>query len=103
MKVKTIKTIIVILIPTLLLACTALKSVDKLSDQELIDRYYATDLDLYMVKRPSVKGNTDLSISSSGDSVNDHVMKQKNSAKINKLEQRLEVMRQELLKRGYMP
>ena len=59
MKVKTIKTIIFLLIPALLFACTALKPVDKLSDQELIDKYYATDLELYMVKGPSGKGNTD--------------------------------------------
>ncbi|MDR4504695.1 MAG: hypothetical protein MRK01_07885 [Candidatus Scalindua sp.] len=100
---KTIKTIIFLLIPALLFACTALKPVDKLSDQELIDKYYATDLELYMVKGPSGKGNTDFPRSSSGNTANGHGEKQKNSAKINKLEQRLEIMRQELLKRGYMP
>ncbi len=96
---KTIKTITVLCIPTLLFACTALKPVEKLSDKELIDRYYAKDLELYMVKSSSEKGNTsDLS-----SRIEDHQTKQKGSSKIKKLEQRLEVMRQELLKRGYMP
>ncbi len=101
--VKTIKTMIIILVPVLLFACTALKPVESLSDQELIDKYYATDLDLYMVKGSSGKGNTNFPKPSSGDSIEGYETKKKGSSKIYKLEQKLEVMRQELLKRGYMP
>ncbi|MBT3879803.1 MAG: hypothetical protein HON76_03930 [Candidatus Scalindua sp.] len=92
-----IRNIILILIPVLLFACTALKPVEKLTDNELIDRYYKTDLNLYMVKKaaaksnpsnlPGVPGNT-----SGGD-----------AEKIKKIESKLAIMKQEMNKRGYMP
>ncbi len=75
--------------PLLLFACTALKPVDKLTDKELIDRYYKTDLNLYMVKRAS--GST-----ASDYSSND-------AEKIKKIEDKLTIMKQEMNKRGYMP
>ncbi|ODS31387.1 MAG: hypothetical protein SCARUB_03485 [Candidatus Scalindua rubra] len=52
MNIKIIVTVIIIvLMPVLLFACTTLKPVEKLTDKELIDKYYKTDLKLYMVKR----------------------------------------------------
>ncbi len=96
-----IRNIILILIPVLLFACTALKPVEKLTDNELIDRYYKTDLNLYMVKKaaaksnpsnpPGVPGNTSGGYSS-GD-----------AEKIKKIESKLTIMKQEMNKRGYMP
>jgi len=92
---------LLILMPALLFACTALKPVEKLTDKELIDRYYKTDLNLYMVKRaaaksnpsnyPGVSGNT-----GSGYSSND-------AEKIKQIEDKLAIMKQEMNKRGYMP
>jgi len=86
----------------LLFACSSLKQPDKLSDKDLIDKYYETDLKLYMVKRASGGGNeTGLR------TLNGNVEKAENNResldKVSKLEKRLEIMRQELLKRGYMP
>ncbi len=88
------KTIIIALIPILLSACSTLKSVEKLSDKELVDKYYKTDLKLYMAKRAG-----------SGYPTNpppkEYVGKENN--KISKIEKQLEVMRQELIRRGYIP
>ncbi|GAX60748.1 hypothetical protein SCALIN_C14_0011 [Candidatus Scalindua japonica] len=84
-----LRNILLILIPLLLFACTALKPVDKLTDEELIDRYYKTDLNLYMVKRAS--GSTESDYSSN------------DADKIKKIEDRLTIMKQEMNKRGYMP
>ena len=89
--------------PVLLFACTTLKPVDELTDKELIDKYYKVDLNLYMVKRDAQKTKLDKignpiesggpqSGYSSGD-----------AEKIKKIEDKLTVMKQELLKRGYMP
>ncbi len=89
------KTIIIALIPILLFACSTLKSVEKLSDKELVDKYYKTDLKLYMAKRPG-----------SGYSTNSIPSKEyvgKGNNKISNLERKLEIMRQELIKRGYIP
>ena len=89
------KTIIIALIPILLFACSTLKSVEKLSDKELVDKYYKTDLKLYMTKRAG-----------SGYSTNPSHSKEyvgKGNNKISKLERKLEIMRQELIRRGYIP
>ncbi len=94
---------IIVLLPPLLFACTALKPIGKLSDQELVDKYYATDLELYMAKGSSEKGSTNFPGTSSGGSIDNHEIKHKKPSKIDKLEKKLDIMRQELLKRGYMP
>ncbi len=89
------KTIIITLIPVLLFACSTLKSVETLSDKELVDKYYKTDLKLYMVKRAG-----------SGYSTSPRPPKEyvgKGNNKISKLERKLEIMRQELIRRGYIP
>ena len=89
------RTIIIALIPILLFACSTLKSVEKLSDKELVDKYYKTDLKLYMAKRAG-----------SGYSTNPSPPKEyvgKENNKISKIEKQLEVMRQELIRRGYIP
>ena len=89
------KTIIIALIPILLFACSTLKSVEKLSDKELVDKYYKADLKLYMTKRVG-----------SGYSTNPNHSKEyvgKENNKISKIEKQLEVMRQELIRRGYIP
>ena len=93
------KIIVTILLPVFLFACVALKPVEKLTDEELADRYDKIDLQIYMVKRagksnPGGSGNTGSSYSG-GDI--------KKIKKIKKLEERLEVVRQELVKRGYIP
>ncbi len=84
-----IRTMLLILLPVLLFACTALKPVEGLTDKELIDRYYKVDLDLYMVKRAS------------GGMGDDHISK--DAEKIKKIENKLAIMKQELNTRGYMP
>ena len=78
-----------VLMPVLLFACTALKPMGELTDKELIDRYYKVDLELYMVKRAS-DGTGDGNIS-------------KDAEKIKKIEDKLTVMKHELNIRGYMP
>ena len=92
---------ILILMPVLLFACTALKPVEKLTDKELIDRYYKTDLNLYMVKRSSSKSNPSNYPGVSGSTGSGY--NNGDIQKINKLEGKLSVVRQELIKRGYMP
>ncbi len=88
--------------PSLLFACTALKPVEKLTDKELIDKYYETDLKLYMVKRTGRGYTTDLKPSS--EHVGKGIEYSKNDLdKIRKFEKQLEVMRQELIKREYIP
>lgn len=85
------KNIIIFSIPFLLFACSTLKSVEDLTDKELVDKYYETDLKLYMAKRAigSHPTNTNLS--------------KEYTTKISKIERKLEIMRQELVKRGYIP
>ncbi len=90
-----------ILLPVLLFACTALKPVEKLTDKELVDRYYKTDLNLYMVKRAASKSSSSnnpgvVSGAGSGYSSRD-------SEKIKNIEAKLAIMKQEMNKRGYMP
>ncbi len=58
-------------------------------------KYYKKDLKLYMAKRAG-----------SGYSTNPSLPKEyvgKKNNKINKIEKQLEVMRQELIRRGYIP
>ncbi|MFQ5963517.1 MAG: hypothetical protein ACE5KZ_04455 [Candidatus Scalinduaceae bacterium] len=93
------KTIITILIPFMIYACSALKPVEKLTDKELIDKYYATDLKLYMVKREG-------SYNPKQRNPNEYVGTEYSSRdidKINRLKKELEVMSQELIRRGYIP
>ncbi|MDR4497330.1 MAG: hypothetical protein MRK02_05300 [Candidatus Scalindua sp.] len=99
---KTKNTIIIILIPFLFFACSSLKHPDKLSDKDLIDKYYETDLKLYMVKRSSGKGY-ETGLRTSNGNVENTEHNRESLEKVGKLEKRLEIMRQELLKRGYMP
>ncbi len=89
------------LVPVLLFACTALKPVEKLTDKELVDRYYKTDLNLYMVKRAASKSNPSnySGVTGSGESGYSN----KDSEKIKKIEGKLAIMKQEMNKRGYMP
>ncbi len=51
------KIIVTILLPVFLFACVALKPVEKLTDEELADRYDKIDLEIYMVKRAASKDN----------------------------------------------
>ncbi len=90
-----IKKTIIVLIPFLLFACSALKPVEKLSDKELVDKYYGTDLKLYMAKRTGNSNTANLNPSNNYDG--------KENNKISKLERKLEIMRQELIRRGYIP
>ncbi len=95
------RSMLLFLVPVLLFACTALKPVEKLTDKELVDRYYKTDLNLYMVKRAASKSNpSNYSVVSGGAGSG---YSNKDSEKIKKLEEKLKVVRQELIKRGYMP
>ncbi|MHC4268673.1 MAG: hypothetical protein ACYSTS_09420 [Planctomycetota bacterium] len=98
-----IRNFIIVLLPVLLYACTTLKPAGELTDKELIDKYYKTDLNLYMVKRDASKTKQDKighpiesGSSQSGYSSRD-------AEKIKKIEDKLTVLKQELLKRGYMP
>ncbi|MBZ0109207.1 MAG: hypothetical protein K8F52_11100 [Candidatus Scalindua rubra] len=91
---------LLILLPVLLFACTALKSVEKLTDEELVDRYYKTDLNLYMIKRAALKSNPSNYSGVSGSAGSGY---SKDSEKIKKIEGKLEIMKQEMNKRGYMP
>jgi hypothetical protein len=88
--------IVIVLMPVLLFACTAFKPVGKLTDKELIDKYYKTDLDLYMVKRDAEKTNLSKPGGAGGYGSRD-------AEKIKKIEDKLAIMEQELNKRGYIP
>ncbi len=88
-------------IPVLLFACTALKPVEKLTDKELVDRYYKTDLNLYMVKRAASKSNPSNYSGVTGGAGSGY--SNKDSEKIKKIEVKLAIMKQEMNKRGYMP
>jgi hypothetical protein len=91
------KNMLLILLPVLLFACTALKPVEKLTDKELVDRYYKADLNLYMVKRAASKSNP------SNYSDAERGLSSRDSEKIKKIEDKLAIMKQEMNKRGYMP
>ena len=95
------RNIILILIPLLLFACTALKPAEKLTDKELIDRYYKTDLNLYMVKNAAAKSNQSSPSGVQGNTGSGY--SSGDAAKIKKIESKLAIMRQEMNKRGYMP
>ena len=88
---------LLVLIPVLLFACTAIKPVEKLTDNELADRYDKIDLQIYMVKHAASKDNPAKYPGVSGSAGNGDIKK------IEKLEEKLGVVRQELIKRGYMP
>lgn len=90
------KLIVIVLIPVFLFACTAFKPVGKLTDKELIDKYYKTDLNLYMVKRDAEKTTPS---KPGGDGGYDS----RDIEKIREIEDKLAIMRQELIKRGYIP
>ncbi len=95
------KIIVTILLSVFLFACTALKPIDKLTDQELIDRYYKTDLNLYMVKRAGKSNPTPANPGGYNNKGNSY--SGGDTEKIKKIKGKLEIMRQELLKRGYIP
>ncbi len=90
-----------VLIPVLLFACTALKPVEKLTDNELADRYDQIDLQIYMAKRSASKSNPSNYPGVSGSTGSG--FSNRDTKKIKKLEEKLSVVRQELIKRGYMP
>jgi hypothetical protein len=92
-----IRNMLLVLIPVLLFACTALKPVEKMADDELADRYDKIDLQIYMVKRAASKDNP-AKYPGVSESAGSGDIK-----KIKKLEEKLRVVRQELIKRGYMP
>jgi hypothetical protein len=93
--------IVIVLLPVFLFACIALKPVEKLTDEELADRYDKIDLQIYMVKRAASKDNPAKYPSGSGSLESGYSNGDIN--KIKKLEERLGVVRQELIKRGYIP
>ena len=95
------KIIVAILLPVFLFACTVLKPVEKLTDEELADRYDKIDLQIYMVKRAASKNNQAKYPSGSGSSHSGYG--NCDVKKIKKLEEKLGVVRQELIKRGYIP
>ncbi len=95
------KIIVIILLPVFLFACIALKPVEKLTDEELADRYDKIDLQIYMVKRAASKDNPAKYPGVSGSSQSGY--SNGDIKKIKKLEANLEVVRQELVKRGYIP
>ena len=95
------KIIVAILLPVFLFACTVLKPVEKLTDEELADRYDKIDLQIYMVKRAASKDNPAKYPSGSGSSESGY--SNGDIKKIKKLEEKLGVARQELIKRGYIP
>ena len=95
------KIIVTILLPIFLFACTALKPVEKLTDVELADRYDKIDLQIYMVKRAASKDNPAKYPNGSGSSESGY--SNGDIKKIKKLEEKLGVVRQELIKRGYIP
>ena len=95
------RNMLLLLMPVFLFACTALKPVEKLTDKELIDRYYKTDLNLYMVKRSSSKSNPSNYPGVSGSTGSGY--SSRDAKKIEKIEDKLAIMKQEMNKRGYMP
>ncbi|MFQ5688100.1 MAG: hypothetical protein ACE5GV_15740 [Candidatus Scalindua sp.] len=95
------KIIVIILLPVFLFACIALKPVEKLTDEELADRHDKIDLQIYMVKRAASKNNPARYPSGSGSSESGY--SNGDIKKIKKLEEKLKVVRQELIKRGYIP
>ena len=95
------RNMLLILMPVLLFACTALKPVEKLTDNELADRYDKIDLQIYMVKHAASKDNPAKYPGVSGSTGSGY--NNGDIQKINKLEGKLSVVRQELIKRGYMP
>ena len=95
------KIIVTILLPVFLFACVALKPVEKLTDEELADRYDKIDLQIYMVKRVASKDNPSKYTGGSGSLQSSY--SSGDIKKIKKLEAELEVVRQELVKRGYIP
>ena len=98
------KKIIIILLPVFLFACTALKPVEKLTDGELADRYDKIDLQIYMVKRSGKSNPTSKSPDGYGDTGNSYSGGSGGDIeKIKKLEEKLGVVRQELIRRGYIP
>ncbi len=98
-----VKIISIVFIPVLLYACTTFKPVEKLTDTELIDRYYKTDLNLYMVKRDAEKTGSTGSESTPGYGSAESAYSSRDTEKIRKLEERLLAMKEELIKRGYIP
>ena len=96
-----IRNMILVLIPVLLFACTVIKPVEKLTDDELADRYDKIDLQIYMVKRAASKDNPAKYPNGSGSSESGY--SNGDTKKIKKLEEKLGVVRQELIKRGYIP
>jgi hypothetical protein len=95
------KIIVTILLPVFLFACVALKPVEKLTDEELADRYDKIDLQIYMVKRAASKDNPSKYTGGSGSLQSSY--SSGDIKKIKKLEGKLEAVRQELVKRGYIP
>ncbi|MFQ5454097.1 MAG: hypothetical protein ACE5D6_07910 [Candidatus Zixiibacteriota bacterium] len=96
-----IRNMLLVLMPVLLFACTALKPVEKLTDNELADRYDQIDLQIYMVKHAASKDTPAKYPGVSGSSGSGY--SNRDIEKIKKLEEKLRVVRQELIKRGYMP
>ena len=95
------KIIVTILLPVFLFACVALKPVEKLTDEELADRYDKIGLQIYMVKRAASKDNPSKYTGGSGSLQSSY--SSGDIKKIKKLEEKLRVVRQELTKRGYIP
>ncbi len=98
-----IKNFIIVLLPVLFFACTTLKPVEELTDKALIDKYYKADLNLYMVKRDAKKTKLD----KIGHPIESGSLQSgyssRDTEKMKKIEDKLTVMKQELLKRGYIP
>ncbi len=95
------KIIVTILLPVFLFACVALKPVEKLTDGELADRYHQIGLQIYMVKSDASKDNPSKYTGGSGSLQSSY--SSGDIKKIKKLEAELEVVKQELVKRGYIP
>ena len=74
---------------------------EKLTDNELADRYDKIDLQIYMVKRAASKDNPAKYPNGYGSSESGY--SNGDTKKIKKLEEKLGVVRQELIKRGYIP
>lgn len=99
-----VKMISILFIPVLLYACTTFKPVEKLTDTELIDTYYKTDLNLYMVKRDAGKtGSAGTAEGFPEYGGAGSAYSSRDTEKIRRLEERLLVMKEELIKRGYIP
>ncbi len=87
--------------PVLLFACAAFGPVEKMTDVELADRYDKIDLQIYMVKQAALKDNSAKYPGVLGGTENGY--SNGDVKKIKRLEEKLMVVRQELIKRGYMP